>query len=290
MKFISPIAKTINILVILFLFQTNADAQRWKLRRYEVSFNLGTVQAFGDFGTFPNGENWLGLKDINLLANRPAFGVSLRYKIDPLYAVSLHVSYGKGYGDDGEVGVDDHCTGRAFKTPIYELHTRFEYFLISEDQSGLKSAAMFNRRGMINNYRTISAYTFLGIGGMYMQPDFISREGINYDESLDPSFRYYQTIDAPSTSYSNFNLVVPVGLGARYILNDQWIMGAEVGWRWTSTDFIDGFTTTSEATKHNDVYYFLMFNITHRIKTTRRGLPAFMDRSFQSVRRSKRAI
>lgn len=290
MKFFNPAAKIILLIVVFFLANPNVNAQRWKLRRYEVSLNLGTMQAFGDFGTYPNGENWLGLKDINPAANRVALGFSLRYKIDPLYAVSLHGGYGWAYGDDGEVGVDDHCTGRAFNTNIYEVHARYEYFLIPEDRSGLRSAAMFNKRGMVNNYRSISAYAFLGIGGMYMQPDFISREGIDYDNSEDPSFSTYKTIDDPNTEYSNFNLVVPIGLGGRYVLNDKWVLGAEVGWRWTSTDFIDGFTTTGEANKSRDVYYFLMFNITHRIKTTRRGLPAFMDRSFQQVRRSKKAI
>ena len=284
MKFNSPIAKVTLSIIVLMLVQTNVDAQRWKLRRYEASLNLGTLQAFGDYGTFPNGENWLGLKDINIMANRPAVGFSLRYKIDPLYSVSLHGSYGLGYGDDGEAG-EDYSSGRTFKTSIYEFHTRFEYFLISEDQAGLKSAAMFNRRGMINNYRSISAYAFLGIGGMYMQPDFYYRREVNLEDAT-----YKSYININDTTYNAFNLVIPVGVAARYILNDQWILGAEVGWRWTSTDFLDGFTTSREATKHNDVYYFLMFNITHRIKTSRRGLPAFMDRSFQNVRRSKRAI
>ena len=286
MKFNSPKARIVLFLIVLFIAHNSTFAQKWKLRRYEVSLNLGTAQAFGDFGTKPNGENWFGLRDINIMANRPAFGFSLRYKIDQIYSVSLNGTYGRGYGNDGplteEPPYPDYYVSREFQTNIYEFGGRFEYFLITEDRSGMRSAAMFNRRGMINNYKSLSAYAFLGISGIYVQPDCHYRDPDNFSEH---DLENYIINNA-----SFFNLAIPIGIAGRYILNDKWILGAEVGWRWLATDYLDGFTTNREATKHNDVYYFLLFNVTHRMKTTRRGLPAFMDRSFRSVRRSKRAI
>ena len=45
-----------------------------------------------------------------------------------------------------------------------------DYYFISEEKK-FRSPAMFNRRGMINNYMTLSAYGFLGVGGVYAKAD-----------------------------------------------------------------------------------------------------------------------
>ena len=263
------------IVLMVFLLPQDAFAQKWKLRRYEASLNIGTSQVFGDINGYPNGENWLGLKDINFRSNRPAFGFDIRYKLDPLYSVSLNTSIGWS----GGTGITNDL--RKFSTMIIEPSVRFEYFLITEERSG-RSAAMFNRRGMLNNYRSIGVYVFAGIGAVYTKPKFNYRAGLS---SEDPTFRF----DVVNEN-KNFSAVVPGGVGIRYILNDQWIVGGELNYRLTFTDYIDGFTKNNGSSKHNDTYYFLVFKGTYRIKTTRRNIPVFLDRNFRTVRRSKRAI
>ncbi len=49
--------------------------------------------------------------------------------------------------------------------------------------------------------------------------------------------------------------------------------GLELGGRYAFTDYLDGYT--SQFSKANDVYYFLNFTITYKLKTGPHGLPSF---------------
>ena len=265
--------KNLFAIVLLLAFSMSVQAQRWKLRRYEVGFNLGLTQAFGDIGSYPNAENWLGLKDISFDGTNAAGGFHLRYKIDPVYSVKLNMLVGFSQGADLDKESDLTNRKFSFKTTYGEISVQGEYYFISEEKSA-RSAAIFNRRGMLNNYRSFNAYGFLGIGGVYMSPKF---EGIVRDDR--------DVIDG----YSKFSVALPIGLGLRYVIDDRWLLGGELGYRWTASDYLDGYHN-AKYSKNNDVYYFLLFNVNYRLKTSRRNIPVFLDSNFKRVRKSRRAI
>ena len=242
------------------------SGQRWKLRRYEVGGGIGMTQVFGDIGGTINKNNWFGLRDIKIDETSLAFPAYLRYRLDPIYALKLNTTLGFGNGSDEDSRND---RGRSYKTMLFEFSLQGEYYFLAEERR-YKSAAMFNRRGMLNNYMSFGAYGFAGIGGVY------SRANVNIP---DP---------APYDNIKNnsFGAVLPFGIGLKYIIDDRWLINAELGYRISFTDYIEGYKQKQDS-KHNDVYYFLNVSVGYRLKTTMNGLPVFLDREYQAGKKFK---
>jgi hypothetical protein len=141
---------------------------------------------------------------------------------------------------------------------IFEPSAQFEFSIITEEQR-YRTNAMFNKRGMINNYSHYNLYAFAGVGGVFgwVKP---LKDLVNYNYDLSPA-----------------GLCFPIGLGFKYVMSSNLSLGVEFGGRLTTTDFLDGYShpVYSHA---NDVYYFADFNVIYRIKTSRRGLPMFGKR------------
>ncbi|MBN1950486.1 MAG: hypothetical protein JW801_04740 [Bacteroidales bacterium] len=253
---------------LAFLFAVAVIApvsgQRWKLRRYETGFGLGATQIFGDIGGTIDQNNWFGLKDIKFNETNIAVPLYIRYKIDPFYSIKLNGVVGFGDGSDENSRND---RGRYYKVLISEISLQGEYYFITEERR-FKSAAMFNRRGMLNNYMSFNAYGFLGIGGVYTY----ARDVYIPDQLAVDDIRTH-----------NFGAVIPFGLGLKYILDDKWLLGAELGYRFPFTDYVEGYKQTLNS-KHNDVYYFLTFSVGYRLETTRKGIPGFLDREYMRAR------
>jgi hypothetical protein len=250
------------ILAISIFLSSQVSGQRWKLRRYEVGFGIGTTQVFGDIGGAATSNTWYGLKDIKIDETKMAFGLLGRYKIDQKYSIKVNGILGFGGGTDAG---SRNVRGRSYKTTLGELSAQLEYYFISEG-GRFSSAAMFSRRGMINDYASFNAYGFIGLGALYYSPKFTSTQPLN--ESVDIT-----------TGYSKFTAVFPFGIGLKYIIDDHWLTNAELGYRLTTSDFIDGYTQ-SASSKHNDVYYFLTISVSYRLKTSRSGTPTILDRLF----------
>ncbi|MCK5171433.1 MAG: hypothetical protein KAQ75_16255, partial [Bacteroidales bacterium] len=67
----------------------------------------------------------------------------------------------------------------------------------------------------------------------------------------------------------NLALVIPVGLGLKYPLTSTTQIGLELGGRYTTTDYIDGFSPYPSS-EHRDIYYFTVINVSTKIKRKRR--------------------
>jgi hypothetical protein len=60
---------------------TEAGAQLWKMRRFELMGGLGPSFFFGDIGGFSPKENVLGFKDLSFLQTRYNFNASAKYRV-----------------------------------------------------------------------------------------------------------------------------------------------------------------------------------------------------------------
>jgi hypothetical protein len=259
---------SVLVLVLASLVLEPAFGQRWKLRRYEIGGGLGMTQVFGDIGGTINQRNWFGLRDIKLDETSMVFPIYVRYKIDPVYSVKTNLALGFGHGDD----IDSRNNrGRSYKTMLTELSVQGEYYIVPEEKR-YKSAAMFNRRGMINNYMSFGVYTFVGIGATY------SRASVNFTQEQYPFDKIVP---------NSIGVVFPFGLGIKYILDDQWQVGSELGYRYSLNDFIDGYTQEL-ASKHNDVYYFLSLSLCYKLETSRRGIPGFLDKDYRISNKTRK--
>jgi hypothetical protein len=71
-----------------------------------------------------------------------------------------------------------------------------------------------------------------------------------------------------------FSAVIPVGVGATLIYSPNFNFGLELSGRYSFTDYLDGYSNI-QYSRSNDVYYFLNFTITYKMKTGANGLPSF---------------
>jgi hypothetical protein len=252
-----------NIVILVLLMSLSVSggfSQKWKLRRYEAIAGIGTAHYFGDIGGSATEENLFGIKDIELFNTRPSFYLGARYKIRHNMAVKANFIFGFLKGDDeGTYPEYEYNRDLAFSSVIFEPSAQFEYSIISEEQK-YRTNAMFNKRGMINNYSHYNIYAFAGVGGVFGWPQ-PQKELVNYYE--------------PGTE---FGLCFPIGLGLKYVLSSNLSLGVEFGGRLTTTDWLDGYAPNKiypgkEFSKANDIYYFAVFNAIYRLKTSRRGLP-----------------
>ena len=256
--------KFIVISLLILCFVEPVEGQRWKLRRYEVGGGIGVCQIFGDIGGTIDKENWFGLKDIKIDETRLAVPLFIRYKLDPVYAVKVNTVLAWGNGTDENSRND---RGRSYKTMLFEFSAQAEYYFIPEERR-YRSAAMFNKRGMLNNYMSFNAYVFLGLGGVY------SNAKVTFTEDITP---------VDDIKRNNIGIAFPFGLGLKYIIDDRWLINAELGNRYSATDYIEGYKPTRNS-KHNDVYSFLTFSVGYRLQTSRRGLPSFLDKEYRQTR------
>jgi hypothetical protein len=241
----------ILILVLSLLYPASTHAQVWRMKRYEAIVGIGTSNYFGDIGGYSKGENALGLKDISLSATRPSIYLGARYKVYEPLAVKLNLIFGFLSGSDA--GGTNDARNFEFSAFIFEPSVQVEYSFLKE--KGAQSYLMMKGKGVTSFRSSISAYVFLGLGGGFFWPQ--AKENlVNYE--LD---------------YNNATLVIPMGLGLKYGLNSKWSIGFELGGRLTTTDYLDGYTST--ISESNDVYYFAVINLVYKMKTSRTGWPVF---------------
>lgn len=244
-----------KLLFILFLFSVISNSsfsQKWKLTRYEAFIAVGAANYFGDIGGSAEKSNWYGVRDISITGTRPSLMVGARYKIKQDLNIKLTLSGLMLSGKDG--GSKNEHRGFDFSSYGFEHTMQVEYAFIAEEIRQ-RSFALFNRRGMLNNFSKKSIYVFGGLGGLLVRPVFNGTP--SKVDMIQEKFIYTATF--------------PIGVGLKMIYNNSIALGVEFGGRYTLTDYLDGMTST--YSNFNDIYYFTSVNLVYRIKTSRKGYP-----------------
>jgi hypothetical protein len=255
----------IGIAILAALFFIPADSQQWKLKRMEGILGIGTTNVYSDLGGAPNASSLLFIKDITFRSTRPSIYGSLRYRVNPRTSVKTSFIYGFSKTSDFE-GSRNEARNFSSVTQLFEFSGNYEYYLLPEFRI-MRSAAMFNRRGMINDYSRLGLYVFTGLAGTLYWPDLELSEPREGDEYRDKM---------------GITGAIPVGAGFKVIISDKWMLGYEIGYRQSFTDFLDGFK--SPWSKHWDGYWISSINVIFRIPTSRRGIPIFLDPAWKKAR------
>jgi hypothetical protein len=224
----------------------------WKLRRYELYGAIGTTQFFGDIGGFTPGDNGAGFKDIIISQTRFSASTGLRYRIIENVAVKGGVSFGLIHASDAKgsnVNRDMEATTALFEPAI----TGEYYFLKNKAESSYrfsKGQPIFS--SILAN---IDGYIYAGVAPIIY--------------SVTPNEKLESVIQKESGVAASF----PLGVGFNYLISPNMLVGIDVGVRYTTTDYLDGYS--SQYSNSNDVYYFMTFVFTHKLKTSEKGLPSF---------------
>ena len=240
-----------------------SDAQRWKLKRYEAIGGIGTINLFTDLGV-SNSESFL--YGFRFDFTRPSVYFAMRYKFSQTISGKFGIAYGNGHSQDITNIRNEGTNGFTSNTSVFEPAVTVEYYILKE-QRRYKSAAVYNRRGMLNDYSTISLYAFGGLGGTFYKAHY---------DVIEPRV-------GDKLKSSGITLAFPFGIGLKYIYSDKIVFGYEIGPRLLLTDYLDGITFASS--KYNDVYWLTTLSIAYKIKTSRNNLPAFLDKKFRRARR-----
>ena len=243
------------ILVLFCMVSQFSHGQLWKLKRYEASAGLGPTFFFGDVGGYSIGENILGLKDMTFQQIRVNLDLSGKYRITQ--SVNARFSFSTGLLKATDERGSNEGRGFEASTFYYQPALIGEYYFIKNRSENSYLFISSGKKFLKTLISSLDFYAFTGIGGMGYS--------VVGNEKL---------IDNPNGFNSGgFTAVIPVGFGTTLIYSPAVNFGLEFGGRYTFSDGLDGYT--SQYSSANDVYYFLNFVITYKMKTGRNGLPTF---------------
>jgi hypothetical protein len=204
-----------NILLITFLALTPVFASAQYL---EGGLFVGGSNYAGDLV-----ENNIG---VNFGETHLAGGVLLRYNINDWVAVRGSFTYGQISGSDANAAaIGRQQRNLSFRSDIYE------FAVIPE----------FNILGFNPYDRYYSPYVFIGLGIFNFNPE-AEYDGQWYDLQLLGTEG--QGLEGRPSQYNLTQLVIPMGAGFKYAIDEYWTVGFEITVRYTMTDYLDDVSTT----------------------------------------------
>lgn len=206
------------------------SAQRWKSYRTELIVGGGISNSSTDLGgnNKASGNNLFN-QDIQTIRWGSTLG--LRYRFFKHFALRPTFTLGMLYGDDKYTGGIRKDRNLHFRSLVFETSVRAEFF-ITTDNYGF-SMNFDNYRGLKSS--NIISYVFFGIGLFNYNPQ-AKLEGVWYE--LQPRSTGGQSFTGIGV-YKLLAVSYPMGLGVKYALNSRWYVGLELGWHFTSTDYLD---------------------------------------------------
>ncbi|MFN4145244.1 MAG: DUF6089 family protein [Runella sp.] len=206
------------ILYFVIFFTSRIQAQQVQ-PRWEVGAGIGLSGYLGD------------LNKSDFFSKEPKFSGGLfgRYHLNRNWALRGGLTFGQLSGNDANF--DDRRV-RGFKTrsPLTDLSAIVEYDFLGKKRFKYDSTAF-----QVKFKRQLSPYLFtgMGLGFTNPKPDFTGTP------NTPANFRQGAIADL-ATNYSKTNFVIPFGIGVRYDLTPNWVLGAEAGFRLAFTDYLDG--------------------------------------------------
>ncbi len=201
---------------------------------WEIGALVGVNQYFGDMHCsepYASQNNLMG-------------GLFLRKHINDFFAIRPQVLVGKlaGRDLDNPNGLWDYRRLRFSSTPFVEAAVLGEYYPFRE------------RRYTCDGFmkKTISPYIFAGIGANYSNPTVYQENGASFPVRA-------SDLQADRDHLDKFGkriaAVIPVGLGFKYNASKRVTLGAEAGYRFSTSDYLDGISLAGNSGRKDG--YFL---------------------------------
>jgi hypothetical protein len=213
-----------------------------------IGFSVNALNYYGDLAPTPKKVS----TDISF--TRPGFGLSFMHRFGPRYTVQGQFMFGTLRGSDGESankddlenGVFRYKRNLSFKNNIKELSVVFIFDLFKNDGNYIARVKW-------------TPYAFVGVAGFMHQPMGLAPAadptGVPLAEAgkwvkLRPLGTEGQYTDPnhPLESgdanygikpYKLFQAAIPFGVGARLRLTETLDLWADIGFRYTFTDYLD---------------------------------------------------
>jgi hypothetical protein len=144
-------------------------------------------------------------------------------------------------GDDRKYGHDRWRQARAlrFRTTVFEVSEEIVYDIFGNNDRQLRW----------------SPYIFAGIGYSFLK---VRRDASRFDSTYFANNQGAAIISGLKADLAHDPprgvLVVPVGVGVRYVITPAWSVNLEAAYRFSETDYLDGFSRVGNNGR-NDHYY-----------------------------------
>lgn len=204
----------------------------WEGTRKEVFLAVGGASMLGDLGG-QNGEGKGFIFDVEPALTRQSFTGGARYFVREFHSVKAGFTYAQLLSSDRYTNYPNRkYRNLNAKADLFELAAHYEWHILKPttlNLAGAPSSRVFagNRFG---------AYVSAGLGGLFANPK-TQFEGQYY--ATRPLSTEGQGLPGGPKPYGLFHLAVPFGGGVYWLLDRNFILGFDVCYRWTSTDYLD---------------------------------------------------
>lgn len=229
--------KLILSILILLLGYTTTNAQAWRRSRHEVQLGIGASNFLGDLGG-AKGIGTHGIKDYKFQASRPTIMAGYKYMVTP--AISLKASFITSYlsGDDALTkNPVRRNRNLSFRSGLWETAISVEMYPFTEH-----TRHNYRIRGTSGKSKlTISPYFVTGVAFSFFQPKTkYNGEWVK----LQPLGTEGQGLAGRPDKYKRYTFAIPLGIGAKFLIDKHWSIGFETSLRYTFTDYIDDVSTS----------------------------------------------
>lgn len=201
-----------------------------------------------EFGLSANAANYQGdLVETEIFTVRetsPAFGIFFRRNFNDFFALRLNGNYVRLTGDDVNFAARK-SRGYTFTSTLLEGSIQLELTPISN----------VNKAG---NPRAIRPYFFGGVGYANSEPT------VFFNETAPENIIKADRIAADKRNTDKGGVVFPLGAGFKFALGEKTTLGAEMGFRPTIGDYIDGVSQAGNPDK-DDWYVLGGLNLAFRL-------------------------
>jgi len=233
---------------------------------YAIGGGINALNYFGEMAPRPTSFS----TDISF--TRPGINLFVKQKFGDRYSWKVNFMWGRLQAADTETIGSGNFTSENANRYLRNLDFRNDIFELSfQGQLDL-----FKHGGRFSSRPPLNIYAIFGIGLIYHNPkglvpqyfstdpyqvdnpiDFegsryfeleqagewvslrdLGTEGQFFDNATRQQYQDLYSKDLP-TPYSRFQVVIPLGIGARYKLTNNLDLGLEIGYRHTFTDYLD---------------------------------------------------
>ena len=209
---------------------------------YELSVHGGTMVYQGD----------LSGSDIGSLTKlTPAIGISFAKVMDPYFSLRLNLFKG--------TIADDESKYKGTALP-WKTHRNFSFSTKTTELSALVEYRFLGPK-VFGGARKLNPYLMAGAGLAFLSN---TRSWQNIDLGyFDPKEKTLIGLGIDTVrNVPKAAFVMPVGLGLQYTLGEKWMVRGEGLYRFTPTDYLDGFSQSGNP-KAKDKYYSVTFGVSY---------------------------
>ncbi len=209
-----------------------------------IGFSVNALNYYGDIAPKPNKFS----SDISF--TRPAFGISLNHRFGPRYSIQGQLMYGTLTGSDSKSADPGDLKSGVFR---YQRNLSFRNRMF--ELSAVAVFDLFENESTYINRVPWTPYVYIGVAGFTNNPEGQAPATDLNGNALTESGKWvklrplgtegqYSTLDPADVNsgikpYKTLQVAIPFGIGARFKINQVLDLSADIGFRYTFTDYID---------------------------------------------------